>query len=68
MPETKTLKRPIPAPAEYAGKWVAWDRNRTRILASGTDVAAVRAAAVAAGESDPLMQKVAPLAHQICAQ
>jgi hypothetical protein len=36
-----------------------------RIVASGDDVAKVRADAITAGEPDPIMQKVAPLMHRV---
>jgi hypothetical protein len=50
--------RPQPAPLEYAGQWVAWNKDETQIIAHGTDVAEVRAAAIAAGEDDPILEKV----------
>lgn len=52
------IGRPQPAPAEYAGEWVAWNEDETRIVAHGTELAKVRAAAVAAGVDDPIFQKV----------
>ncbi|MEK6261298.1 MAG: hypothetical protein AABP62_22080 [Planctomycetota bacterium] len=51
-------RRPLAAPAEYAGQWVAWNQDRTEIIAHGSDVARVRAAAVAAGQPDALLEKV----------
>jgi hypothetical protein len=51
-------RRPLPAPVEFAGQWVAWNSERTEIIAQGTSVAAVRAAAIAAGQPDALLQKV----------
>ena len=51
--------RPLqPAPVEYAGQWVAWNKDRTAILSHGANVAEVRKAAVAAGEPLPVLQKV----------
>ena len=50
--------RPQPAPVEYAGQWVAWDKSLTRIVAHGADVAAVRQAAITAGHSDAILEKV----------
>jgi len=50
--------QPQPAPMEYAGQWVAWNKDETQIIAHGTDVAKVRAAAIAAGEDDPILEKV----------
>ena len=51
-------RRPQAALAEYAGQWVAWNQDRTDIIAHGSDVAQVRAAAVAAGQPDALLEKV----------
>jgi hypothetical protein len=50
--------RPPPAPIEFAGKWVAWDKRRTKIVASGRTVAAVHAQAIAAGYLDAVLQRV----------
>ena len=52
-------QRPKPAPVQFAGQWIAWNAQRTEVIAHGTDVAAVRAAAVAIGQPDALLQKVA---------
>jgi hypothetical protein len=51
-------RRPKPAPVEYAGQWVAWNKSQTEIVAHGQDVAEVRRAAVAAGHPDAVLQKV----------
>lgn len=51
-------RRPKSAPHEYAGQWVAWNQDRTEVIAHGSDVAQVRAAAVAAGQPDALLEKV----------
>ena len=51
-------RRPKPAPVEFAGQWVAWNRQQTEIIAHGKDVAAVRATAVAAGHSDAILEKI----------
>jgi hypothetical protein len=37
---------------------VAWNKALTQIVAHGKDVAAVRAAAIAAGHSDAILEKV----------
>ncbi len=50
--------RPLAAPVEYAGKWVAWDRARTGIVAVGEEFASVRQQAMAAGHVMPLMEMV----------
>lgn len=56
-------RRPKSAPSEYAGQWVAWNRDRNEIIAHGSDVAQVRAAAVAAGQPDALLEKVSHSDH-----
>jgi len=57
-PRLQDPNRPKAAPIEFAGEWVAWDEERTEIIAHGDDVAAVRAEAIAAGHRMPLMEKV----------
>jgi hypothetical protein len=52
------IRRLRPAPVEYAGEWVAWNRERSRVIAHGKNVATVRAAAVAAGHANAVLQKV----------
>jgi hypothetical protein len=59
--ETKLAERPI-VPLEYAGKWIAWNHERTRIIASGRTVEEVVKAAADAGETDPMFDK-APKAN-----
>jgi hypothetical protein len=54
----ESMRQPFPAPIEFAGKWVAWDKQRTKIVASGNSVAAVHSEAVAAGHPDALLQRV----------
>jgi hypothetical protein len=49
-------------PKEYAGKWIAWDFQRTRIVASGSTFAEATRAAEAAGEFNPILAK-APRAN-----
>jgi hypothetical protein len=49
---------PQPVPAEYAGKWIAWDAARRQIVAHGSDMSQVRSAAMAAGHNEPIIQKV----------
>lgn len=56
--------RPKPAPFEYSGEWVAWDKDRQVIVAHGKKMADVHQAAVAAGHRDCVMQKV-PRANTI---
>ena len=40
---------PEPSPLELAGQWVAWSKDRTRIVAHGAKFGEVRAEAIAAG-------------------
>ena len=51
-------KQPPIVPKKYAGQWIAWDHDQTRIIASGRTFAEVLDAARAAGEPDPLLEKV----------
>ena len=52
---------PFPmVPQEHGGKWVAWSSDGTRILSSGADPDAVIADALAAGEKDPILERVPP--------
>jgi len=52
------IRHPGPAPIEYAGQWVAWDKEQTEIVAHGRDVASVHAAAIAAGHPEAILEKV----------
>lgn len=45
-------------PKRYGGKWIAWDFNRTRILASGATLIEAKRAAEALGETRPVLAKV----------
>ncbi len=51
------------APCELRGKWVAWDRDQTRIVASGDSFEEAKEAAGAAGESEVLMGRVPADVH-----
>ena len=53
--KTKTLPA---APIEYAGQWVAWNKQQTKIVAHGFKVAEVHQAALAAGHPMAIFQKV----------
>jgi hypothetical protein len=59
MTQEMTLNRPI-VPIEYAGKWIAWDHDMSRIVAAGNSLAEVLQSAKKAGESDPVLDKVPP--------
>jgi chitodextrinase len=56
-PKTK-LTFPPPAPVKYAGQWVAWNRERTTIIAHGDDFRQVHQAALAAGHPHAIFQVV----------
>ena len=51
-------------PAEYANMWVAWDRNQTRIVASGATFDEAKRAAAAKGHRAIILTKVAPAPHR----
>jgi hypothetical protein len=51
-------------PRELSGKWVAWDRDQTRIIGSGDTFEEAKEAAVAAGESAIFMARV-PARHRL---
>jgi hypothetical protein len=55
---TSLEHRPPPAPLEYAGQWVAWNREHTQIVAHGEKLVDVHRAAVAAGHPRAILQKV----------
>lgn len=57
------LAKPKTVSKKYAGKWIAWNRRHTKIVASGSEFGRVRQVAIAAGERDPLLAKV-PLANR----
>jgi hypothetical protein len=50
--------RAAPISVDYAGQWIAWDADRREIVAHGLDMPEVRHAAIAAGHSQPILQKV----------
>jgi hypothetical protein len=44
-------------PIEYAGLWIAWNRDLDRIIASGSTFNEAYDAAIAAGEPRPVLGK-----------
>lgn len=50
--------RPKLPPQEFAGEWIVWNKEQTRVIAHGPDMIAVHQAAIAAGEPHPLLEKV----------
>ena len=51
-------RRPAAPPAEYAGQWVAWNKEQTEVLAHGKTLKEAAEAATAAGVSDALFMPV----------
>ena len=45
-------------PREYGGKWIAWDRDGTHILAAADDLKSAEEAARQSGEKRPRMERV----------
>ncbi len=60
-PVTEQQREPLPespiVPLEYAGLWIAWDRDHTRIVANGQTIDAAYKAALEAGEPKPILGK-----------
>jgi hypothetical protein len=54
----ENLPRPKTAPQEYAGQWVAWDKQRTVILAHGIHLRSVHDAAESLGHPDASFERV----------
>ena len=46
-----------PVPPQYAGQWVAWDHERTRLIASGPTWEQAFQAARASGEKQPYLER-----------
>lgn len=44
-------------PKKFAGQWIAWNRTRTTIIASGPSFDDARRAAEALGEPTPILAK-----------
>jgi hypothetical protein len=56
---------PRPAPIEFSGQWVAWNRQRTQIIAHGPTMASVHAATIADGHVNAILQRVRRLDERI---
>jgi hypothetical protein len=56
--EKKPMPIPRPAPIEFAGQWVAWNKDRTEIVANGVDALEVHKSALEKGHSKAILQKV----------
>lgn len=61
MPQIDEQQPPI-VPSEYAGRWIAWNHERSKIIADGTTLVEARAAAKLTGELRPFLTK-APDPH-----
>lgn len=48
----------ITTPQEYSGKWIAWNYNHTKVVASGESPLEVKEKAIKEGESRPWLDKV----------
>ena len=48
---------PLEVPLEYCGKWIAWDFEETKIIASGDSYAEAKQAAEEFGEKRPVLAK-----------
>jgi hypothetical protein len=59
MSESEVKQRPV-VPEEFAGKWIAWSSDASRIIASGDSLKETIAAAESAGEPDPAYEWVPP--------
>lgn len=53
---TKPRKTPT-VPIEFAGKWIAWNFDETRIIASGRTYQDTLQQALATGEAKPILEK-----------
>jgi hypothetical protein len=51
---------PPPVPKEYAGKWVVWNRDQTKIVASGRTFDEAKRAAARAGQTAVILGKIPP--------
>jgi hypothetical protein len=56
--EKESARKHPPVDTKYAGKWIAWDQEQVRIVASGHTFRETYNAAIQAGEPDPLLAKV----------
>ena len=58
-------QQPACVPRKYAGQWIAWNRDRTAIVGSGTTLQEAQAAARRVGEADPGFEWVPPANRRI---
>jgi hypothetical protein len=64
MNETTAPEPPL-VPKQYGGQWIAWNRERTSIIAAGSTLAEVAKAVRAAGEAEPGFEWVPPADRRI---
>ena len=53
---SQALETPV-VPQECGGKWIAWNYERTKILATGRTFGETKRAAEALGETKPVLAK-----------
>ena len=53
------VAQPPRVPSRYCGQWIAWNHEQSRIVASGPTLQSALEAAIASGESQPLLTKAA---------
>ena len=49
--------RPLQVPFHFCGRWIAWNHERTVIVADGSTLSEAREAAKLVGESRPFLTK-----------
>ncbi len=60
-----SAEQPSPiVPIELSGRWIAWDFDETKVIASGSSYAEVKRSAIATGERRPVLVK-APQAPRV---
>ncbi|MEX0702289.1 MAG: DUF5678 domain-containing protein [Planctomycetales bacterium] len=58
MADERTTEVPPAVPRDHAGKWIAWNKAQTKIVAVADTLTQVRQAAREAEEIDPVFAKV----------
>jgi hypothetical protein len=51
-------RQPPQVPSGFGGRWIAWNYERTKIVADGTTLIKANSAANLAGEARPFLTKV----------
>ena len=60
MKESNQTEQWPAVPAEFAGQWIAWNHDRSRIVGQGRTATEALQRASRAGEDRPLLEKVPP--------